>query len=118
MRIKTRKCLYCGMEFELPHGNKDYCPGKDCDYQAKLERQEVSYTIGNDAKMAIRKNYLLFRRFAGNQKRTELDLAKLQNKGFDQFGYYRYKEISGVWHYFVHEYSFSIEKNIITIWKT
>ncbi len=86
--MKTKHCLYCGEKFISAHGNQNYCPEKDCAYQAKLDRQNKNYEIGDDAKKAIQKNYILFLKILGDKLSGELDLSLLLRKGFNPNGYY------------------------------
>ncbi len=85
---KTRKCLYCNQDFFPTHGKQMYCPNKDCNYQAKLERQNAEYQIGDDAKKAIQKNYELFVSILKEKEQEEFEVIELEKKGFDQFGYF------------------------------
>jgi hypothetical protein len=86
--MATKACLYCGNTFSPSHGNSNYCPGKDCDYQAKLERQTKNYVIGEDAKKAIQKNHKIIKGVLGDKNYEEFDLMLLLKKGFDHNGYY------------------------------
>jgi hypothetical protein len=84
----TRICLHCKEPFLSKHGNAEYCPGTDCSYQAKLERQTNMYEIGDDAKKSIQKNWQLFSKLLGENEKGEFDLMTVIKMGFNADGFY------------------------------
>lgn len=86
--MKTKTCPYTGETFVPDHGNSKYLPNSNASYQAKLERQNKKYPIGNDAKKAIQKNYKIFQNLLGDNQNIKVDLLTVLKLGFDQSGYY------------------------------
>ena len=86
--MATKNCLYCSNTFLSKHGNTNYCPGTDCSYKAKLERQTNVYEIGDDAKKAIQKNRQLFGILLGEMESGEFDLMTLMKMGFNADGFF------------------------------
>jgi len=120
--MPDKNCLYCGGMFATDHGNLNYCPGKNCAYLAKVERQNRKYSLREDAKKAIQRNHNLFMTFLGNKNYIEVALLTLLKPGFDQNGFYgtgRVENTSKVC-YRVHDCYFHITSDKppkIQIWK-
>lgn len=87
--MTTNTCLHCGSDLPVSHGNVKYCPGKGCEVNAKKERQNKNYPVGDDVKKAIQKNRKLFLQVLGDTFYIELELLHLLKLGFEQDGYYK-----------------------------
>jgi hypothetical protein len=81
-REKTRKCKFCGEEFELKHRNRQFCPDKKChDYFNNDKKLPMLKQYWHILK-GLHKNEQILNHFF-DQKRIEVKHNELKAVGYD-----------------------------------